>query len=374
MNLSPLAPLRSAPLQPRHLDRAPRNPREDPGNFPGKIDTASASTLSAQMPPLAKLHNGNPMSRVSVRINPHRNEIEIGHSGVIRGVRITENDGDDNGSGVLSSSLLAFEAMTMDWDWIRAGVSTAVPRNAGPECAVYLNPTWRVLETVLALSIASWLIWFYYPKLRLPDGKYLRRNTVDRTVLLVALCVLLGLEIGYKFSTKTVIFLLNPCHITTAIQIFLLASKPSKTVTALFRLQLNLMNGPVLAYMFPETDTRLLPLENFVYWAQHGMIFVVPYYLLRMGGEFNIEDPWDMSWCGVSYGINLLYHFVILQGFSILTEINLNHMLCPAILDPFESQLYRTAAITHEAFLCPFLCKMYCLVAKRLQDSAKEKR
>lgn len=104
-------------------------------------------------------------------------------------------------------------------DWIHSGVSTAVPRNAGQECADYLNPKWRIIESILALSFAGWLIYTCYPKLSLPKRIYVRKDSNERRTLLVLMCIVLGLEIGYKFSTKTVIFLLNPCHITTAIQV-----------------------------------------------------------------------------------------------------------------------------------------------------------
>lgn len=70
--------------------------------------------------------------------------------------------------------------------------------------------------------------------------------------------VIWGMEIGYKFSSRTVIYLLNPCHVTTAIQIYLLAAKPTKTLTAVFRFHLNLLNGPLLAFLFPETDSRIV--------------------------------------------------------------------------------------------------------------------
>lgn len=47
------------------------------------------------------------------------------------------------------------------------------------------------------------------------------------------------------------------------------------------------------------------------------------------------------------------------------SQTNLNHMLCPAILDPFEGQYYRIGACFHQAALCPLLCKICCFVAVR---------
>lgn len=38
-------------------------------------------------------------------------------------------------------------------------------------------------------------------------------------------------------------------------------------------------------------------------------------------------------------------------------------MLCPAPSDPFRGQYYRTCAVLHQAFLCPALCKLFCLLA-----------
>ncbi|KAG8325034.1 hypothetical protein J6590_077745 [Homalodisca vitripennis] len=64
-----------------------------------------------------------------------------------------------------------------------------------------------------------------------------------------------------------------------------------------------------------------------------------------------------MSWPAVSYGILLIYHFILLQALGIPAQVNLNHMLCPAVKDPFAGPYYRMYAIVHQAILIPLLSK-----------------
>lgn len=42
---------------------------------------------------------------------------------------------------------------------------------------------------------------------------------LGKQVLLVLMTFVLGLELGFKFASRTVIYLLNPCHITTIMQV-----------------------------------------------------------------------------------------------------------------------------------------------------------
>lgn len=101
-----------------------------------------------------------------------------------------------------------------------------------------------------------------------------------------------------------------------------------------------------------------------------------------------MEPLSDLSWCLFSYGLLVMYHFVILQGLGLVSmleqrslicftlsdyqiyfsnfqpsEINLNKMLCPASKDPFSGPNYRIWGTLHQMLLCPLACKLFVIGA-----------
>ncbi|PNF42761.1 hypothetical protein B7P43_G13627 [Cryptotermes secundus] len=214
------------------------------------------------------------------------------------------------------------------FEWAYSGVNASLPGNGGPECASFLSLSRRITETGITLAFAVICILWGYRNLSLIPQicSCGQKNDTGKRVLLVVISLMWGMEIGFKFASRTVIYLFNPCHITTALQ-------------------------------------ANFPFEKSIYWIQHSMMVIVPYYLLQLGGAYNVERYSDFSWCLVAYGMNLLYHFVILQAVAIPLQVNLNLMLCPMELDPFYGPYYRIIAVAHQAILCPLTCKVFCAVS-----------
>jgi len=267
-----------------------------------------------------------------------------------------------------SSSALEGNRYTSNWSeassWLSSGIPMDIPGNGGPECTGYHSPTQRLVETVVwtiilsSLALVGWRI-KQSPTIAVTGCRMPGRT--GRDVILTIMGLVFGIEIGFKLASNQVIWLLNPCHVMTVIQLYLLATPTSAWTTYIFRTHIYFMNGALLALLFPVTNSLFFPLEVEIYWIQHGMILIIPFYLLRLGGQYNLEPLNDWGWAMFAFSVQTLYHWLLLQPVGLLYESNLNSMVCPAISDPFEGPHYRSAAMLHQGFLIPVLGKAYLL-------------
>jgi len=101
------------------------------------------------------------------------------------------------------------------------GIDFNLPGNGGRQCWDYLDTRWRVIESFIGLTVSSLLIIFGYRRSSpIRDFPIKYKDKGLKNTLLIILTLILGIEIGFKCATRSLMFLLNPCHVTTALQVY----------------------------------------------------------------------------------------------------------------------------------------------------------
>lgn len=108
------------------------------------------------------------------------------------------------------------------FSWAYSGVNFSLAGNGGPECAALIPGTQKIAETVFVVALNSLLLWISYPRLtfqnQLPQTTG-HNGDVGRRILLLVMCLTFGIELGFKFASRQMIWVLNPCHLVTMVQV-----------------------------------------------------------------------------------------------------------------------------------------------------------
>lgn len=212
--------------------------------------------------------------------------------------------------------------MLQDLAW--GGINATIPVFGGLECKYHVSSTQRLIETVIGTIIGSFSFktgLSLMPNIPEPKSYECLKPSKTRTALLVMLSLVFGVEIGYKFVSKSSIYLLYPCHVVSMLWIYLLAasissSTPSKNKVNLFiyRCLIHVTHGTMMAIAFPVDDVLELPMERVIFWLQHYLILIIPIYMIYAepkvyplpprGGDSAIESlVLSWPWVLIAFGV-----------------------------------------------------------------------
>jgi len=105
--------------------------------------------------------------------------------------------------------------------WAYDGVDPSIAGNGGLECLSFVPNTQKILETTVFAIIAIIQISYAWPRLQLNDlaPATVGTDTIGRRILLMAMCLIFGAEIGFKLASRQMIWILNQCHVITVLQV-----------------------------------------------------------------------------------------------------------------------------------------------------------
>lgn len=112
-------------------------------------------------------------------------------------------------------------------DVLYGGIKPDIPGHGGEECASYLSKETMIFETLLSTCMMIVVGCFALYTFTIPKAFPIRDDFVSKRFLLVLLCLVFGIEIGYKICSKQVLYLLNPCHLLTVTEVQMYMLKPA---------------------------------------------------------------------------------------------------------------------------------------------------
>lgn len=106
-------------------------------------------------------------------------------------------------------------------DVLYGGVDFFLFGNGGKECVVFLLLNQRVVEIVVYEFFICFVLWKMLGKFFIFEKLLVYREGigVGKRLFLVVYCLIFGIEIGFKFVIKQVIFFFNFCYVLIVIQV-----------------------------------------------------------------------------------------------------------------------------------------------------------
>ena len=99
------------------------------------------------------------------------------------------------------------------------GINPSIPGHGGEKCVAYLSRPLMIVDTSLATFMMIVVMVFALKTYTLPKVIRDDGNPFFKRFLLVFISVLFGIEICYKICSKQLLYILNPCHVITLVEV-----------------------------------------------------------------------------------------------------------------------------------------------------------
>jgi len=114
--------------------------------------------------------------------------------------------------------------MATFWEALYGGINPAeVPGHGGAECVAYLSNKTKIFETCLSTTIMLIASVYAFKRFTLPAKPPPEGDHFWKGPLLALLSAVFGLQIGYKISSGQLMYMLNPCHFLTMVEVLRVA-------------------------------------------------------------------------------------------------------------------------------------------------------
>ena len=94
-----------------------------------------------------------------------------------------------------------------------------VPGHGGAECAAYLSTKTKITETCITTVMMLIVLMYALKRVSLPSKPPPEEEHFWKGPLLALLSIVYGLQIGYKISSGQLLYMLNPCHLITVVEV-----------------------------------------------------------------------------------------------------------------------------------------------------------
>lgn len=258
----------------------------------------------------------------------------------------------------------------------------------GPHCAKENNFYFKLFSNLLIILINIFIIYKFSKNTK--EKKFENKNLgkkhkkIKKILGSISLLILL-LQSILKLTSKTFVFILNPCHLSCVVSIILFFSENKKP--RIFNFLLTLLFGCTLGLLFPAFGFVYFPFKKEIFYIEHLVPFVTSGYLYFT--EYNDIDFLSFKKHFEGFFYFSFYQRTILWGISELTWVNLNFTLCGNSVDPFyknfgpfylvlaEIYLSFGSFITKSIFIgflsCVLKLKNYVLNYRKINDFKKGK-